>query len=137
VVRDGLSRSVDAALAAGCRAERLVIDPGVGFGKTVAQNLSLIRAAGRLRAEFGLPVLIGASRKRMIDAILGGRAPDRRLPGTLALHVAAALAGADVIRAHDAAEHADALRMVAALAAAPAADGLAGAAPAGAIRGAA
>lgn len=69
-----------------------------------------------------MPVLIGASRKRMIDAILGGRPPDRRLSGTLALHVAAALAGADVIRAHDVAEHSDALRMASALAAARAAE---------------
>jgi dihydropteroate synthase len=115
VVRDGLARSVDAALAAGCRADRLILDPGVGFGKTVTQNLQLIRWAGRLKAEFGLPVLIGASRKRMIDAILGGRGVDERLPGTLALHVAAVLAGADVIRAHDARENADALRVAAAL----------------------
>jgi dihydropteroate synthase len=115
VVRDGLARSVDAALAAGCRAERLILDPGIGFGKTVAQNLELVRSAERLKAEFGLPVLIGASRKRMIDVILGGRAPDQRLPATLALHVAAALAGADIIRAHDVSEHADALRIVAAL----------------------
>jgi dihydropteroate synthase len=115
VVRDGLARSVDAALAAGCRAERLILDPGVGFGKTVAQNLRLIGWAGRLKAAFGLPVMIGASRKRMIDAILGGRGVDERLPGTLALHVAAVLAGADVIRAHDARANADALRVAAAL----------------------
>ncbi|MFN3613026.1 MAG: dihydropteroate synthase [Rubrimonas sp.] len=115
VVRDSLARSVDAALAAGLRQDRLILDPGIGFGKTVEQNLALIAGVGRLKAAFGLPVLIGASRKRMISAILGTRAPDERLPGTLALHAAAVMAGADVIRAHDAAEHADMLRILHAL----------------------
>jgi dihydropteroate synthase len=115
VVRDSLARSVDAALAAGMRRDRLILDPGVGFGKTVAQNLALIAGVGRLKAEFGLPVLIGASRKRMIAAILGARTPEQRLPGTLALHAAAVMAGADVIRAHDAAEHADMMRILHAL----------------------
>lgn len=114
-VRDWLERSIDIALAAGVRSDRIVVDPGLGFGKTLPQNLALATCAPFLKSEFGMPVLIGASRKRMIDAVLGGRPVDRRLPGTLALHVAAAMAGADVIRAHDVAEHADALRMVAAL----------------------
>jgi dihydropteroate synthase len=114
-LRDWLARSIDIALKAGVRGDRIILDPGVGFGKTLAQNLDLITCAPWLKAEFGLPVLIGASRKRMIDAILGGRSVDQRLSATLALHVAAAMAGADVIRAHDVPDHADALRIVAAL----------------------
>lgn len=108
-VRSYLARSVDIALAAGLSPDRLILDPGIGFGKTPEQNLRLIRDAGRLKAAFGLPVMIGASRKRMIIHYVGPRAPDQRLPATLALHVAAVLAGADVIRAHDAAAHRDAL----------------------------
>jgi len=114
-VRAHLARSVDIALAAGLRAARLILDPGIGFGKTPEQNLSLIADVGRLKAAFGLPVLIGASRKRMIAHFVGQRAPDQRLPATLALHVAAALAGADVIRAHDVAAHRDALAIADAL----------------------
>lgn len=117
--RGWLARSVDVALAAGVAEERLTLDPGIGFGKTPAQNLRLIAEVGRLKAWFGLPVMIGASRKRMIPAILGGeRSMEARLPATLALHVGAVLAGADAIRAHDAAAHRDALDMAAALRAA-------------------
>lgn len=118
-VAAGLARSVETALRAGVAQDRLTIDPGVGFGKTPAQNLALIAATGALRREFGLPVLIGASRKRMIVALLGERSPEARLPATLALHVGAVLAGADAIRAHDVAPHADALRMAQALRDAP------------------
>jgi dihydropteroate synthase len=117
-VRDGLARSVDIALAAGLPESRIVLDPGIGFGKTVAQNLWLVRSAGWLKAQFGLPVLIGASRKRMIAHILGGAETHERLYGTLALHVAAALGGADIIRAHDIGPHRDALRIADALGAA-------------------
>jgi dihydropteroate synthase len=117
-VRAGLSRSIDAALAAGLPESLIVLDPGLGFGKTDAQNLWLIREAGWLRRTFGLPVLIGASRKGFIGRILDVAEPKDRLCGTLAAHVAAALAGADMLRVHDVGAHRHALRMVDALKAA-------------------
>jgi dihydropteroate synthase len=114
-VRDGLARSLEIALRAGIDERRLLLDPGIGFGKSVAQNLALIRASGRFAAEFGRPVLIGASRKRMIVKLVGERAPQERLPATLALHVAAAMSGARAVRAHDVRAHRDALAMIDAL----------------------
>jgi dihydropteroate synthase len=117
-VKRGLAKSVEIALAAGLPQGRIVLDPGVGFGKTIEQNLWLIREIGWLKREFGLPVMIGASRKGMIGKILDRPDPKDRLAGTLALHVAAALAGADMVRAHDVAAHRDALKMVEALKAA-------------------
>ncbi len=114
-VRRGLGRSLEAALAAGVPEDRILLDPGLGFGKTPEQNLALAADPGWLKAEFGLPVLIGASRKRLIARLTGAAPEDDRLAGTLALHVAAALAGADAIRAHDVRPHRDALRVAAAV----------------------
>lgn len=108
-----LAARVLACERAGIARERIAIDPGIGFGKTVAHNLELLRNLDALAAT-GLPVLAGLSRKRMIGE-LTGRPVDRRLAGSVALATIAALRGASIVRAHDVAETVDALRVVAAL----------------------
>jgi dihydropteroate synthase len=95
--------------AAGIPRRRLVLDPGFGFGKTLAHNLALLRGLPRL-AVAGLPLLAGLSRKSMIGA-LTGRPPGERLAGGLALALAAVEGGARIIRTHDVAETVDALKV--------------------------
>lgn len=107
-VRTFLTRSIDRALAAGVREDRIMLDPGVGFGKVAQQSMEVIRRLGEIRA-LGFPVLVGASRKSFIGQLLGIAEPGDRLNGTLGAHIVAALAGADVIRAHDVAAHREAL----------------------------
>jgi dihydropteroate synthase len=108
--------SLAIAEKAGIAADRIVLDPGIGFGKTPEQNLALIARLPEL-LTLGRPVLIGASRKSFIGTLLD-RPVGERLAGTLALHVAAALAGAAILRVHDVSEHYDAVRLAAAIAAA-------------------
>ncbi len=89
------------------------VDPGVGFGKTLAHNVALLNAIGRIRDETGMPVLVGASRKRFIQAI-DDRAKDAgkdRLGGSIAAALTAARNGAAMVRVHDVAETAQALRV--------------------------
>ena len=108
-------RSLRIAEGAGIPRARMLIDPGIGFGKNKAQNLKALAATARLRAAFELPVLIGASRKRLIGDLTG--APlEGRLIGALAAHLAARARGADVFRVHDAAEHAAAFAVFEAIA---------------------
>ena len=97
-------RSLALADRAGVSRAKILIDPGVGFGKSRAQNLAALKATGRLKATFGLPVLIGVSRKRLFGELLGAGVDDR-LIGTLAANLAALARGASVFRVHDAAEH--------------------------------
>jgi len=108
-IKEFLSRSVDIALAAGIREDRIVLDPGFGFGKTYAQSLECVARLGELKA-LGFPVLLGASRKSSIGHVLNAE-PDKRLFGSIAVHVLGVANGADIIRAHDIAEHRDALRL--------------------------
>ncbi len=103
-----------ACVNAGLPRERIVVDPGFGFGKTVVHNLQLLAGLPRL-VELGYPVLVGLSRKSMIGKMLGREVGDR-LPAGLALAVLAAERGASIIRSHDVWETADALAMVTALA---------------------
>ena len=106
-----LAQTVARAQKAGVDRHRIVIDPGVGFGKTYENNLQLLLEAGRFRDELELPVLVGASRKSFIGHYTGA-SPRERLPGSL---VAAALSvyhGADVVRAHDVSETVQALKLV-------------------------
>lgn len=101
-VGDALAALVDRAVAAGVPAERVIVDPGLGFGKSAAESLTLVRRLGELRARFaGQPLLVGPSRKRFIAAALGGAEMDDRLEGTLAVVALAVAAGADLIRVHD------------------------------------
>ena len=106
-------RSLAIAAEAGIAADRIVLDPGFGFGKTVEQSLELLARLPELTGT-GHPILVGISRKSFIGKLLG-REPDQRLIGTLATHVAAALGGAAILRVHDVAEHVDAARMAAAI----------------------
>lgn len=108
--------SLAIAQKAGITADRIVLDPGIGFGKSPEQNIALIARLPEL-LTLGQPVLIGASRKSFIGTLLD-RSVGERLAGTLALHVAAALSGAAILRVHDVAEHHDAVRLAAAIAAA-------------------
>lgn len=94
--------------------EKIWLDPGIGFGKTVDHNLSLIRNLDYL-VDAGYPVLIGVSRKGFIGKILGADSPDDRLEGTLAAQVFAQIKGARIIRAHDVKAASRALSMTAAL----------------------
>ncbi|MET0926185.1 MAG: dihydropteroate synthase [Solirubrobacterales bacterium] len=101
-VRAFLAERIEAAVAAGVDERRILVDPGIGFGKTVDHNLELLRRLGELR-ELGRPIVVGASRKRFLGAITG-REVDRRGGGTAAANVLALAAGADVFRVHDVAE---------------------------------
>jgi dihydropteroate synthase len=112
-VRDFLARSMDLAQAARIPLDRVILDPGIGFGKTPAQNMRLVREIDKL-AALGCPILLGVSRKRIIGSITGRADPRDRLAGTLALHVLGAMQGAAIVRAHDVAPHIDAMKMVAA-----------------------
>lgn len=98
-VRQTLAEACRAASAAGIPASLQLVDPGIGFGKTGAHNLVLLRRLGALRA-LGRPILVGASRKRFLGAILGTEADDR-LEGTAAAVALAIAGGADLVRVHD------------------------------------
>jgi dihydropteroate synthase len=108
-VRDFLAERLEAATAAGIDRERIWLDPGIGFGKTVEHNLELIAALEPIVA-LGRPVVIGASRKRFIGAITG-RPTDERLGGSIAAAVVAAAGGAAVLRVHDVAATVEAVRV--------------------------
>jgi dihydropteroate synthase len=107
------SRSLDIAARAGIAPHNIVLDPGIGFGKTPEQSITAIARLAELKS-FGLPLLVGASRKRFIDRILPAP-PDRRLGGSIAAHLIAVMGGAAIIRAHDVAETVQALRVAAAI----------------------
>ena len=94
---------------AGIPQDMIVIDPGIGFGKTLEHNLQLLRGLPMI-AALGQPVLVGASRKAFIGRILDAEPPNR-LEGSLATAVASVLAGANIIRAHDVAETAKAVKI--------------------------
>ena len=99
---------------AGIKRERLLLDPGFGFGKTLEHNLSLLRHLSSL-GSLGLPLLVGISRKSMIGSILGDVSVDDRLIGSVAMAMVAVNQGAAIIRAHDVRETVDALKIVAAV----------------------
>ncbi|TBU96704.1 dihydropteroate synthase [Phytopseudomonas dryadis] len=112
-VEDFLRERLAVCAAAGIPAERIILDPGFGFAKTLQHNLDLFRRMPALH-EFGLPLLVGVSRKSMIGAVLG-REVDQRLYGSLALAALAVAKGATILRVHDVAETVDVVRMVAAV----------------------
>jgi dihydropteroate synthase len=114
-VRAFLVRRAEACVQAGMRREQILIDPGFGFGKSLEHNLQLLSGLTQLTVP-GFHLLVGLSRKSLI-AKLTGRDVEARLPGSIALAMLAAQRGAAVLRVHDVAETADALRILAALAA--------------------
>ena len=109
-----LEARIAAARAAGIPDALIAVDPGFGFGKTVPHNLKLVNWLGLLHG-LGVPILFGASRKSTIAALSANEPADRRLPGSLALALAARRQGAQLIRVHDVAETAQALAIEAAL----------------------
>ena len=112
-VDDFFARSLDIAARAGVARDRIVLDPGIGFGKTPAQSMTALARLGELQS-FGLPMLVGASRKRFISTVTPSE-PHQRLGGSIAAHLVAAQNGTKIIRAHDVAETVQALRVAAAI----------------------
>jgi dihydropteroate synthase len=110
-VRGFLAERLEAAVAAGIGRDRLCIDPGIGFGKNLAHNLALLRSI-RSFAELGVPVLVGASRKRFIGELSGAGDPADRLEGSVAAAVWCASQGVEMVRVHDVAPTVRALRVV-------------------------
>ena len=109
-VFDWLRARRDAALAAGVAREKIILDPGIGFGKTLAENLALLNALPLFHA-LGQPLLVGASRKRLIGALSNEAPAHRRLGGSVMLAVKAAQAGVQLLRVHDVAETVQALHV--------------------------
>ena len=99
-VLSSLRNSVDAAIAGGVDRSNIVVDPGIGFGKTADQNIEVLRNLGRFK-ELGLPLLVGTSRKSTIGRLLGGLPPEERVEGTAATVALAIAGGADIVRVHD------------------------------------
>jgi dihydropteroate synthase len=112
-VRHFLTERVDACLAHGISKERIILDPGFGFGKTLAHNLALLQRLSGF-GDLGFPLLVGMSRKSMLAQLLN-RTVDERLPGSLALAMLAAQRGAAIIRVHDVAATVDVLKVLAAV----------------------
>jgi dihydropteroate synthase len=104
-----LARAVDRAVEAGCPWESVIVDPGIGFGKTAEQNLELLRELSALRV-LGRPILLGVSRKSTIGKVLDVPA-DQRLEGTLALTALGVGSGIDIVRVHDVAPNVRGARM--------------------------
>lgn len=109
-VVDFLTRRVDAAVAAGVPAARILVDPGIGFGKHLEHNLALIRGVGQL-AALGHPVLLGTSRKSFLGELTGRTEPTRRVFGTAATVALGVEYGAHVFRVHDVAEMSDVVQV--------------------------
>lgn len=111
-----LERAIGVAHACGVNDDQIVLDIGLGFGKTFEQNLELLAKLDKLKAEFAEhPFLIGASRKSFIGKILGGAPPDERLGGSLASVALATWNGANVVRVHDVKETVETIRVVEAI----------------------
>jgi dihydropteroate synthase len=107
-----LERSLSIARSATVREDRIVLDPGIGFGKTIEQSYQAVAALPRLKA-LGFPVLLGLSRKAFLGRIFEPQPPaGARLPGTIAANVYGVLAGADIVRVHDVKEHVQAMRVL-------------------------
>ena len=104
-----LERGTEAAMQAGVKKDKIIIDPGIGFGKTFEDNYAILEALPRFR-ELGYPVLVGLSRKSLIGRLYGDDSD--RLPATLALNAIAAYRGADIVRVHDVKEHVLAMKSV-------------------------
>jgi len=112
-IADFFAASLDIAAKAGISPDKIILDPGIGFGKTPEQSMTALARLGELQA-LGFPLLVGASRKRFISTVTPSE-PHQRLGGSIAAHLLAAQSGAQIIRAHDVAETVQALRVAAAI----------------------
>lgn len=110
-VESFFKQRVSTALDAGIKLNDIILDPGIGFGKTLKHNLELLKSVAQLRESTGCQMLIGVSRKSLIEMLLG-RSVDQRLPASLGLAVQAILNGAKIVRVHDVRETYDAIRAV-------------------------
>lgn len=99
-IKDSLKRSVEAAVRAGVSKENIAVDPGIGFGKTVEHNITILKRLGEFK-ELGFPICVGTSRKSFIGKITGGSGTGDRLAGTIATCVMAVCNGASILRVHD------------------------------------
>jgi dihydropteroate synthase len=112
-IADFFARSLDIAASAGIALDKIVLDPGIGFGKTPEQSMTALARLDELR-QFGCSILVGASRKRFIDSV-SPAPPDRRIGGSIASHLLAVASGAAIVRVHDVAETVQALKVAAAI----------------------
>ncbi len=112
-IRTFFARSIEIALRSGIAEDQIMLDPGIGFGKTPDQSIQAVARLAELKS-FGLPLLVGLSRKRFISSIVPSE-PGERLGGSIAGHVIAALEGASVVRTHDVRETVQALRVAEAI----------------------
>jgi dihydropteroate synthase len=112
-IAEFFARSLDIAAKAGVSRGNIVLDPGIGFGKTPEQSMTALARLDEL-SVFGLPLLVGASRKRFISSVIPSE-PHQRLGGSIAAHLIAAKGGARIIRTHDVSETVQALRVAAAI----------------------
>ncbi len=117
-VREFLARRLEAASQAGVPRGRCIVDPGIGFGKRLEDNLALLRNLDRL-GDLDVPILIGPSRKRFISDIAGPAEPDQRIGGTVAACLAARQGGASIFRVHDVGPVAQALQVARAIQSGP------------------
>jgi dihydropteroate synthase len=117
-IADELALALARALAAGITREQIVLDPGIGFGKSGAQSAALVGASEFLQARCGRPVLIGASRKRFLGTLAGDKPVEERQLASVVAAVLAAAHGAAVVRVHDVAQTVEALRVAAGIEAA-------------------
>jgi dihydropteroate synthase len=99
-IKDYFQERIDYALSHGIKKEKIIIDPGIGFGKRLEDNIAIIRGLGEFR-EFDLPILVGLSRKRFLGLLSGENIPEKREAETVAANLAAVCKGADIIRVHD------------------------------------
>jgi len=113
-VYDYLAARVDFALSQGIMRQNIIVDPGIGFGKTLAHNLTLLRGLAVFHS-LGCPMLLGASRKRFIGTISGAEKAQDRMAGSVAVALAAAGQGAQILRVHDVRETVQALKLWAAV----------------------
>lgn len=112
-VNDFFARSLEIAQHAGIARENIILDPGIGFGKTPAQSIACLARLPEFK-RFGLPILVGASRKRFIDSIIPSP-PGERIGGSIASHLLSVEKGAAIVRVHDVKETVQALRVAAAI----------------------
>jgi dihydropteroate synthase len=103
-----MNASAERALDSGIPHDAIVLDPGIGFAKRSEHSIALLQRLPRL-AQLGYPLMVGASRKRVVGELSGVNAPEQRLPGTLAAHVTALINGARLFRVHDVRAHREAL----------------------------
>lgn len=111
-VKDFLSRSIDIALKAGVAQDKIIIDPGIGFGKTHDQSFELVRRLAELKQALGFPLLLGISRKRFIGIATTRTIAAERMIGSVAADLFGALNGADIVRVHDVAAHVEAFAVL-------------------------